>query len=298
MPVIDIDPTVLRQSAEAALHAAEQAGVHLEAEFVDEVDGLLDTLVPEEPYGYTQMWKLGIEPDGRLAPLPIASTREGIRQGYTELHDLMATATWESMVEIRGQWYSFHEGTGTGWDKSSGAFLDGAGTSIALFPVSTKKGITGELVWNQLPGVALGLGARDNPSPFGADGPFAARRHLLAQHDRFLTALRGADVDALLDVLSVDAQAAVRDYVGDTGTLTLLDGQDGHRAHYEALFDRYDIRSVDLLQRVTQEWYLFAELRFTVAAGDQTVAFHTAEFLAPGHDGRFLVRIGHGTDPA
>ena len=48
---------------------------------------------------------------------------------------------------------------------------------------------------------------------------------------------------------------------------------------------------------------MFAELRFTVVPergpdAGRTVAFHTAEFLIPAADGRFIGRIGHGTDPA
>ncbi|HEY6533493.1 MAG TPA: nuclear transport factor 2 family protein [Acidimicrobiales bacterium] len=297
MSVIDVDPELLKRSADAALHSAEQAAVHLQAEFVDELDGLMDTLVAEGPYAYTQMWKLAVEPDGSVS-FPITTTRDGIRDGYGELHELMATATWESMVEVRGEWYTFHEGTGTGWDKSSGAFLDGVGTSILLLPVSTAKGITGELVWNRMPGMALGRGADANPAPFGSDGEFAARRALLAQHDRFLEALRAGDVDAVLEVLSVDAQSAVRDYVDDTGTLVALDGAAAHRAHFDAFFARYRVEAVDLLHRVVADWYVFAEVRFTLSDGARTVAFNTAEMIAPGHDGRLLVRIGHGTDPA
>ena len=92
----------------------------------------------------------------------------------------------------------------------------------------------------------------------------------------------------------------MRDYVADTGTLVELTGKVEHRAWYERLFDRYEILSVQPLCQVTEDWYVFAELRFTVAArgADRTVAFHTAEFHVPAKDGRFIARIGHGTEPA
>jgi hypothetical protein len=95
----------------------------------------------------------------------------------------------------------------------------------------------------------------------------------------------------------------MRDYVNETGTLTNLDGSEAHRSYYEALFAKYDVRSVEMLRRVAQDWYVFSELRFTVGVRDgadagETLAFHTAEFFVTGHDGRFIVRIGHGTDPS
>ena len=48
---------------------------------------------------------------------------------------------------------------------------------------------------------------------------------------------------------------------------------------------------------------LFAEVRVTAevksgSAAGQSVAFHTAEFHVPANDGRFIARVGHGTDLA
>ena len=61
-----------------------------------------------------------------------------------------------------------------------------------------------------------------------------------------------------------------------------------------------EIVGVDLLQRVAQEWYMFAELRLVVRlrATGEAISFNTAEFFVPGKDGRFIIRVGHGTDPA
>ena len=91
----------------------------------------------------------------------------------------------------------------------------------------------------------------------------------------------------------------MRDYVDDTGTLVELSGKDAHRAWYEALFDEYEIQSVQPLCQVTEDWYVFAELRITAAprGGAGTVAFHTAEFHMPA-EGRTVHRPHrprHGT---
>jgi hypothetical protein len=104
-----------------------------------------------------------------------------------------------------------------------------------------------------------------------------------------------------MEDLSEDAQGAIRDYVSDSGTLINLQGADANRTYYAGFADKYDVLSVDLLRRVVLDWYVFAELRLTVSprhgSAGQLLTFNTAEFFMTGHDGRFLVRIGHGTDP-
>jgi hypothetical protein len=92
----------------------------------------------------------------------------------------------------------------------------------------------------------------------------------------------------------------VRNYVDDNGRLVELTGIDGHRDYFDAFFAKYDVRSVGLLHRVAQEWYLFGELRLEAVerATGTDVAFHTAEIYAPGKDGCLIARIGYGTDVA
>jgi hypothetical protein len=201
-------------------------------------------------------------------------------------------------VELRSEWYVFHEGIAKVLDKNTGTIAEG-GETIALFPVTKATGITGELVWSRVPRTSLGS---------SADGPKAdlsrveRRRDVMEKQGAFFDALKGSDVDGMLAVLSGGVQSAVRDYLNDTGTVIGLDDKESHRSFYTSLFDKYDIQSVDLLRRVVQEWYGFAEVRITaeVHGGEHsggTVAFHTAEFFVPANDGRFVVRIGHGTDP-
>jgi hypothetical protein len=292
MRVIDIDAGLLREGAEAAAHAAEQTTIHIEAEMVGLVPELLETLKDEGPYAYSLLSDVG--PDGSVA-LPILTTREEIRDAYTMIRGASDLLGVEPMVEIRGSWYTFHEAISLGRRKGSDTVSENP--TLALFPVSADKGITGELVWLYRPRARLGAGtepAAETPTQW------QLRREALALHDRYIRALRDADVDGLLDVLNDGVQSAVRNYVDDTGKLVTLDGKEAHRSYHETLFGKYHIESVELLDRVVQDWYVFAELRFTVrprGAGAGTIAFHTAEFYVPASDGRFIVRIGHGTDP-
>lgn len=292
--VIDVDPELLRASAAAALHAAEQTRVHIEAEIAGKIPELMETLVAEGPYAYTIMPEFN--PDGTVRA-PALTTWDDIREAYEIVRGRSDLLSSEPLVEIRGTWYTFHEAVSTGWVKGTPEPSSGVET-LALFPVSTAKGITGELVWPRLPGLLLGRGDAPNDSP---TDPREQRRQTLKLHDRYIDAIRTADVDALLDTLNDDVQGAVRDYVNDTGTLIELGGKEAHRAFYGALFDKYEVQSVDLLERVVQDWYVFAELRLNVVSRDDPdsrLAFHIAEFLVLAKDGRFIVRIGHGTDPA
>jgi hypothetical protein len=119
----------------------------------------------------------------------------------------------------------------------------------------------------------------------------------MLSHDRYIKALQNADVEGILAEMNERVTANVRNYVEDTGALISLTDKDAHRAYYKTLFEKFEVKAVLMLDRVIQDDYVFAELRFTVRnrASGETMAFHTAEFFLPGRDTRFAVRIGSGT---
>ncbi len=298
MRVIDIDPALLQKNAAAAVHAAEQAAIHMDGEIAcrDEsgVPKLLETLTPTGPWAWAI--KPEIRDDGGIN-VPIATTLDDIAAWYRIVRGQSNVLGFEPLVEIRGSWYTFQEGMSLAYVPSLDRY--GETETIALFPVTTGTGITGELAWWRMQRSELGL-HRDEVE---AVSEIQSRRDTLVQHDRYMAALRKADVEGLVGTLTDGAQSAVRDYVEDTGTLVSIDDKDGHRRYYQSMFDLFSIEQVELMHRVVQPWYMFAELRFTVVPtsgpdAGRTVAFHTAEFLIPAADGRFIGRIGHGTDPA
>jgi hypothetical protein len=291
MPLPDQDSELLRKSAEAAVHAADQAWIHMEAEYAGNIPGLMQTLGESGPYAYTIMPQ--VLPDGGIK-LPIATTAEEIEECYKFVRGRSDLLKSEALIEIRGSWYVFTEALNRG--RPRGSDVIGESITYAMFPSAAGKGITGELVWMKVPRDTLGAA---DPARNVEDG-LPLRRHMMLEHDRYLDALRRADVDGVLDVMNARVYAAVRDYVNETGTLTNLDSHDGHRAYYRALFDMYEVLSVDLMDRVVQEGYVFAEIRFTMrrrGGAGEVVGFNTAEFFVPGRDARFMVRIGHGTEP-
>ena len=294
--VIDTDPELLRKSTEAAMHATEETWIHIAAEVTaanGDYDALMSTLRDEEPYGYTIQPE--INGDGTVRA-PIISTREEVRAAYEVVRGRSDLLSSESLIEIRGLWYVFQESYSVGRLRANGEVQPGSHI-LGMFPVGTSKGITGELVWPWVPEQFLGRGEVPADVPTDAMG---RRRALLALHDRYLDALRAGDADAVAAVVNADVQGGVRDYVADTGALIELQDREATRAHYTALFEKYEMVSVELLDRVVQEWYVFAEMRVTARprSGGPAVAFHIAEYDVVAKDGLLFVRIGHGTDPA
>jgi hypothetical protein len=297
--VIDVDPDLLRRSAEAALHAAHETWTHIRAEVTaadGDYDKLMTTLVPEGPYGYT------IQPtfngDGTVRA-PILTTWDQIREAYEEVRGRSDLIDSESLLELRGSWYMFQESASTGRmraDNPEGK-LSPATHMIGLFPVGSGKGITGELVWPRVPLMILGRG--EGTQEEGRD-PFQVRRDLSALYYRYLDAFAAGDVDALVETLDDDAQGGVRDYVANTGGLIELGGKEAARTHYRELFEKFEVVSADLLSLVVQEWYLFHEIRvvWQPRDGGPRLASNIAEYFVVGKHDLFFVRVGHGTDLA
>ncbi len=296
MSATGVDPKILEVGAAASAHAYEQGIAHIREEIrardPQRLDDLVGSLAAEGPYAYTILPEVAA--DGSVK-LPVLTTREeitgayGFIRGVSDLHEVIG------LTEIRGAWYLFQDSLARGSAKGSDQINNRQ--TLALFPSGAGSGITGELVWLRVPRSQLGA---PTEADVIVDDPLLARRQVFDQHTRYLDGLRANDVDAVLAVLHDGVASAVRDYVGETGTLVELAGTAAHRSWYEALFDRYEIQSVEPLCRVIEDWYVFSELRIIAArrgiAG--TVAFHTAEFHLPAKNGRFIARIGHGTEPA
>ncbi len=295
MGAIDIDPDLLHGSADAAVHAGVQAATHIEAEQRGNVPELITTLTREGPYAYAI--KPEIKEDGTVG-IPIESTLEGICAWYEIVRgesDLLPGG-W-TLLEINSEWYAFQEAITRGRPKGSDTVYETE--VITLLPAGSGGGITGELVWFRLPRDSLSSAAEVARSSGDA---IALRKQALEYHDRYLDAFRAGDASGILEVLSDRVQSAVRDYVNETGTLIGLRSREDHLSYYRSFFEKFELSGVDLLRRVVQDWYVFAEVRVrgAVRSGDgsgREQEFRLAEFQVPASDGRFVVRIGHGTDP-
>jgi hypothetical protein len=292
MGVIDIDPELLRLGARAASHAAEEGIRHVGFEIEGNVEKILTTLAPHGPYGFTVRQQM--LPDGGLK-MQVQTTFEEIREEYQITRDMCDVHSHTPLIDIRANWYLFQEVVNT--SSLRGSDKINTNETLVLLPVARGGGITGEIFWYRVPPETLGRG----PIPPGMPTtPRELRLRNLAHHDHYLEALRKEDVEAMLNVMNDSVQLGVRDYVNETGTLTTPEDKSTYGAYWRDFFAKYEMQSVEILERVAQEWYLFAELRLTLRRRESgaLVAFHTAEFFVPAKDGLFIAQIGHGTDEA
>jgi len=281
------------QAARAA-HAAEQTRLHGAAETSGDMGLLMDSLAAEGPYAWMVMPQ--VLPDGGVS-LPFQTTRDAVHDMYEGIERVRALRSITALTDLRGEWYTFLDCISRSEHRATGRA--GATQAIALFPSAAGPGLTGELCWVRTPRSVLG----DQPPagvPDDEPDPTLAREQLLADHDRYLEAFRLGDVDGALDVLHHRASSVVADVAGDGG-LVAIEGHHAHRSHLEAFFATYEVRDVQPLDRVTEDWYLFAEVRVTVVAkggvGSPELVFHTADMLVPANDGRIIVRLGVATRP-
>ena len=235
-PVIDIDPELLRRSAQAQRHAFTESWDHISKECTGHIPTILATLIPDGPWAWAIMTYA--QPDGSIT-LPVHTSYEGIEGMYHIIRGASDVLGAEPIVDVRGTWYAFLEVVSRGRSKSTGEEQEHE--MILVLPVTTGPGITGELAWVKADRTRLG---KDLPLA-APKSPLEMRRHMLRLHDELLDAFRVGDASGMAAVFSAGCQSAIRDYVEDTGTITGLDDVGGLVGHYEAFFDRYEVRSVD-----------------------------------------------------
>jgi hypothetical protein len=296
MPALDIDPEILRVTAAASAHAYAQSIWHIEEEIAaasGDMKPLYATLTEEGPYAYMVMPEL--RPDGTV-DLPRITTFEEIVEAYEMIRGMSDLLAVVGLTEIRGTWYTFQDNISRACMKGDTANVHSIQT-LGLFPSGSGPGITGELVWIRYPVESLGGPDEQNTIP---DDPLLARARVYDNFVAFQEGLRANDVDAVMAVLHDGIASTVRDYVEDTGTITDHEGAAVHRDYYERFFARYEVESVEMINQVVDDWYVFAELRHVVRPrdGSGSLAFHTAEFWMPAKTGKFIARVGHGTAPA
>lgn len=292
---VDVDPNTLAITAAASAHAYQQARNHIDEEIKardpSNLDALIGSLAPEGPYAYTIMPRVGA--DGSVQ-LPILTTREeiadayGFIRGMSDLHEVVG------LTEVRGAWYLFQDAMTVGAPKDSDIRNDRQ--TLGLFPSGVEQGITGELVWLRIPRSQLGA---PGDTEVVAEDELHGRRMVRDRFTEYVDALAANDVDGLLQPIHDGAASAVRDYVEGTGSLVELSGKDAHRAWYGELLATFEVKTVQVIHLVIADWYVFAELRISVAprTGGDPATFHVAEYYVPAKDGRFIARIGHGTEP-
>jgi predicted SnoaL-like aldol condensation-catalyzing enzyme len=277
--------------ARLAEQSAELAWGHLRAEYTQDIEKVLATLATNEPLTWTLPEMFG--DDGSLTYLA-GTDLEEIRGQYKALRSFVEIHGWDPVVEIRQGWYTMTHGVVTLKMLDTGEYTKSQ--TVTMFPIG-RDGILGEVQiggYGVRPDRPLGdLDAHGVPYP-------QDRLEALSFHNAYVDALRAEDVAAIVAANSHNGAAAIRNYLTDESTVLNATGSRELGEYFSAFFQRYGVRDIQLVNRVAESWYVFAELHWTVEerAGERrTLEFCTAETSPLASDGLYWARTGAGSDP-
>jgi hypothetical protein len=227
-----------------------------------------------------------------------ATNMAEIRQQYEGMREAVQVWDWISMTDLRTGWYMLTHGVANLKEvRGSEPFqLE----SVTMFPIGD-DGILGEVQigdfanlrpnrWPEVP-------SAENEAPLPVK-----RLQATVLHNEFLDALRAESVERIVATFRPNTAAAIRSYLTDDYIVLNASGASELATYYEALFERYRIVEVRLLNRVVESWFVFAELHWVVELRNGPDAgrryeFCTADITPIDSEGRFWVRTGIGTNP-
>jgi hypothetical protein len=279
--------------ARLAGRSASLAWAHLAAEYTQDIDQVLATLDETGPLTWTLPQMVG--DDGGVTYLAGVNMEE-IRGQYENLRELVQIHGWDALAEIRQGWYMLTHGVTTLKVVATGE--TSRGETVTMFP-AWNGGILGEV---QIGEVGTRRESRWPEVPkVPGDIPLPGKRlEALACHNSYLDALRAEDVGALVAAHRVNGAATIRNYLTSQSTLLNTTGVSQLANYFSALFERFRVMDIQLVNRLVESWYVFAELHWVVEerAGERRILeFCTAETSPLDPDGKYWVRTGAGTDP-
>jgi hypothetical protein len=306
-------PDIHRAAAVHASLARRAAGLgwrHLQSEYSQDIPTVLSTIETNGPWTWTLPNSLptadgateyaGDDRSDTAEDLHYISASDmvEIRAQYESMRVTVEVWDWLSMTELRSAWYMITHGVAKLRDVQSGAWFQLE--SVTLFPVGD-DGILGEVQIGNLANDRVNRWPEVPSSP--GEIPLPMRRvHATVLHNRFVDALRAEKVDEILATMRPNVATAIRDYTVDDYAVSNTEGTQALGEHYDQLFARFRVREIQIVNRVVESWYVFAELHWTVEhrAGERAgelVEFCTADILPIDADGQFWVRTGAGTNP-
>ncbi len=281
-------------SAEAVAHArlaaraAELSWIHIWAELTQDPEKIAATLATDAPIA----WALAVPSAaaGGAYRFLEGTSIEGVRDQYEGLRSQLEIHGWEPLIEVRGSWYTMWSGVSNIKTVSTGVIQKGQ--TAVLFPVGG-NGILGEL--------QIGTVGRypDGTAPLDDARVPVRRLGALYEHEDYLESLRRGDVDAIMAAWRDDAAIAIRNYLVDESQLLNVGGSAHIRDYFTSLFERYRVIDIQIVNRVIDTWFLFAELYWIVEDRKTGLKrdFCTADLTSIDEDRKYWVCTGAGTDP-
>ena len=279
------------EHASLAARAAYLGWRHLRSEYSQDIDTVLATLETGGPW----TWTLPVgamassESDGAATEVLqyiSATTMDEIREQYVNMRTAVELWDWISMTDLRSSWYMLTHGVGSLIEKPRGnVFQVESVTMVQIGAIANER-------VNRWPEVPSGDG----------HVPFPVKRlEATLLHNEFMAAIRDEDVERITATMRPNVATAIRNYLVDDYQTFNGTGAAELEAYYRALFDRFEVLDLRLVNRVVESWFVFAELHWTLRhrggprAGD-VVQFCTADIAPIDPDCKFWVRTGAGTD--
>jgi hypothetical protein len=165
--------------------------------------------------------------------------------------------------------------------------------TVNLFPNGT-DGILGEL--------QCGMAGRNIDGLVPVDDPDLPRLRLAAleRHEAYVELLLKGDVAAIVAAHNPVCAIAMRNYVTDESTQLSIKGSGAIGEYFTALYEKYEVQEVRLVNRIVERWFDFGELHWLVqerGGARRSLEFCTAEIAPFDAEGRYWIRTGAGTDP-
>ena len=215
------------------------------------------------------------------------------------MRDAVQVWDWISMTDIRTGYYMITHGVARLKDVATSELVPTSSRSPCSLSGTTASSARCRSATSRTSVRAAGRRSAGDDGMVPLPSTSCRRRML---HNEYMDALRAEDVDRIVATFRPNTANAIRSYLTDDYTVFNAEGVEELGDYYRALFDRYAIKDIRMINRVVESWFVFADLHWTVEAktGDaagQTFEFCTADLAPIDADGQVLGAHGIGTDP-
>lgn len=280
-----------RDLVDDVLESLRRAESHVSTEYQDDLSITLATVTKTDPR-YAMM------------PIPgkihVVTDTAGVADFYRTSRSVFQPLGLRMKAQLTTDWFMFLEGVASRRARDTGQ--EYTTSTVTLFP-TTEGGIVGEFLWERYNGEPRGDGGAAQivaeAKRRGARSEVPVMSVLaLRIHDDIVHALRNNDLDALCARFADDYLQANRSYVPSYGPMVQAEGLAGAREYWGAFLQAYRVDDVSTINRLTADWYVFAELVLTVTPRESDGAqkrFRTATIYPIRADGRVMGELGYGT---
>lgn len=285
--------------ADLQRHNLRMVAVHVAAEFRNRIPEIVDTITAECRYPLLHRGD-----DGSLR-LDVITDLDGARRYYGEMREGLDIVASRQIRRVTTDWYVFNHSIATMRHTGTIGGIPGTGRehyiqSTTLFPV-TEDGILGEVPWNRHTWTEIVSGVPEREAR-PAD-PIAVQLRASDALEAYAAAQRSGDASLLDGVITPDFRVATRNYVHGGGPMLVSETAAQAAENLRRFHRAVEVLDVTVVNRVADEWFVFAELLWRLRARDRDAVAVAGEFdlrTAAIHpvdaQGRLVAELGYGTD--